>query len=341
MTQKPLVSIITPCYNHERFIERCIESAISQSFTNWEMIVVDDCSRDRSPKIVEEYASIEPRIHLIRHRDNYGADRLVKTYNEALDASSGELIAILEGDDFWAPGKLSMQVPEFQDKNVVLVYSDFEEVLESGELIKHHRAMIDQSSLKTYPPWNLEFFSQLRYFAPNTVLIRRSSLLGVGGFVSANIPVVDYPTFLKLSLEGAFVRIPKSLAYYQRHSESVAFSNVETISRGSMYFMREFLQDNKKRIERYGLTIEALQQNAEQALHWQRRTSAYFEGKYSLIFRDIRTARWCFFQAVVSRETPLRHRIAASVGILASFSSPSLFLKLLNWRDRLCLVVST
>jgi glycosyltransferase involved in cell wall biosynthesis len=303
------------------------------------MIVVDDSSRDRSPKIVEEYASRDPRIRLIRHRDNYGAEGLGKTYNEALDASSGEFIAILEGDDFWAPEKLSTQVPEFQDNNVVLVYSDFDEVLESGKLIKRHRAGIDQSSLKTDPPRNLEFFSQLRYFAPNTVIIRKSSLLRVGGFVSANIPVVDYPTFLKLSLEGVFVWIPKSLAYYQRHDESVAFSNAETISRGSMYFMREFLQENEEGVKRFGFALEELQQNAEQALQWQWRTAAYFEGKYNLIFEDNYTARRCFLRAVVSRETPLRHRIAASLGILASFSSSSLFLKLLNLRDRLYLAV--
>ncbi|MBA2512760.1 MAG: glycosyltransferase family 2 protein [Solirubrobacterales bacterium] len=335
MTNEPLVSIITPCYNHEKFIAQCIESVISQTYRNWEMIVVDDRSRDGSLRIVEDYVTQDSRIKIIRHEVNYGAGRLVWTYNEALNASSGELVAILEGDDYWATGKLKAQIPAFRDENVVLVYSDFDEISDHGELIKRHRVPIERGSFKTAPSRNLKFFSQLRYFAPNTVVIRREPLLRTGGFVSANIPVVDFPTFLQLSLEGDFVRIPSVLAYYQRHTNSVAFDNVETIALGSAEFMREFLRRNEARVEQLSLRIEDLQREAEEALQWQRNTAAYFEGKYRLIFGEKRRARRCFLRAIASESTPLKHKVVSLVGVLASLTSRRLFFMLSDFRERL------
>lgn len=332
MTQEPLVSIITPCYNHERFIEQCIESVISQTYENWEMIVVDDCSQDRSPEIVEEYASREPCIHLIRHRDNYGAEGLVKTYNEALDASSGELIAILEGDDFWAPCKLRVQVPAFEDESVVLVYSDWIEITDGGTPIMRYRVGVDHGSLTTRAQENIKFFSHLKSFGANTVIVRKTPLLNIGGFVSAGIPAVDFPTWLRLSLEGQFVRVPLSLACWRRHAGSVYFKNWDEISEGAARFLRGFLLDNRERIEQLGLNVENLYRNAEEMLRWRQTAAPYFEGKYQLVFDNNGAARRRFAQTLLSPNTLLRHRIAASVGIVSTFTSKKLLLALSNIR---------
>ena len=332
MAYEPLVSVITPCYNHEKFIARCIESVISQTYENWEMIVVDDCSYDGSLEIAEGYAKRDARIKLIRHEVNYGADRLTSTYNEALSASSGELIAILEGDDLWAPHKLGAQVPSFQDENVVLVYSDFDEISDSGDLIKHHHVRVDHGSLTTGPPRNLEFFSRLSSLGANTIVIRKATLARIGGFASAEIPTVDFPTWLILSLEGRFVCVPETLAFWRRHRGSVYFNNAAAMAEGTTEFLYDFLENNRGRIERHGLAIETLCENAESALRWRRATDRYFEGKYHLIFGDHAKARMHFFGALTSLKTPLRHRAAAVIGILASWTSKRVLLSASNVR---------
>lgn len=330
MTYEPLVSIITPCYNHEKFIAQCLESVISQTYKNWEMVIVDDCSQDASLEIVSSYAAAEPRIRAIRHDFNYGVDDLAHTYNEALHMSSGELVAILEGDDFWAPGKLAAQVPAFREEDIVLVYSDFDEISETGELIKHHHVRVDQGSLATGPPQNLEFFSRLRSFGANTVVIRKVTLARIGGFASADIPTVDFPTWLRLSLEGCFVCVPETLAFWRRHRGSVYFNNAVAMAEGTTELLCKFLRDNRERVERYGLAAETLCGNAERALRWQRATARYFEGKYQLIFGDHAKAREYFFGAVTSPKTPLKHRVAAVVGLLASWTSKRVLLSTSN-----------
>jgi len=74
-----LVSIITPTYNHERYIGECIESVLKQTYKNWEMLIVDDGSSDKTVEIVEKYAAQDSRIKLILHDENYGPYRLKDT----------------------------------------------------------------------------------------------------------------------------------------------------------------------------------------------------------------------------------------------------------------------
>ncbi len=112
MTYQPLVTIVTPAYDQAGYIRRCVESVLAQTYPRWELIVVDDGSTDGTPDVVEAYG--DPRIRCIRlpHR---GLAALAETYNAALSRSSGELVAILEGDDLWPAHKLALQVPAFED----------------------------------------------------------------------------------------------------------------------------------------------------------------------------------------------------------------------------------
>ena len=93
----PQVSIITSTFNHERFIGPCIESVINQTYQNWEQIIIDDGSSDRTPEIVRSYK--DSRIHYI-YQQNQSIEALAQTYNRALRESQGQLVGILERDDF-------------------------------------------------------------------------------------------------------------------------------------------------------------------------------------------------------------------------------------------------
>lgn len=100
------VSIITPSFNSEKYICMTIESVQNQTYQNWEMIIVDDCSNDRTCELVSEIEKKDSRIHLIRQENNGGAG---KSRNRALAHSTGRFIAYLDADDFWLPKKLERQ----------------------------------------------------------------------------------------------------------------------------------------------------------------------------------------------------------------------------------------
>src|SRR5258708_22225644 len=95
MRNSPVVSIITPVYNHERFISAAIQSVIWQSYQNWEQIIIDDGSTDSTAKIIAGF--LDTRIRYC-HQENSGIEALAHTYNRALSLCRGEFIAILEGD---------------------------------------------------------------------------------------------------------------------------------------------------------------------------------------------------------------------------------------------------
>ena len=98
-----LVSIITPMYNSEKFIDATIQSVQSQTYQNWEMIIVDDASTDRSVEIVKKIMATEPRLHLKQLADNLGP---AHTRNNGIKLSKGRFLAFLDSDDLWHKDKL-------------------------------------------------------------------------------------------------------------------------------------------------------------------------------------------------------------------------------------------
>lgn len=107
------VSVITPMYNCEKFISETIESVLNQTYTNWEMIIIDDCSTDKSKQIVKQYIERDKRIRLIALNENSGA---AVARNKGIEVSSGRFIAFLDGDDLWEPNKLEKQIQFMTEK---------------------------------------------------------------------------------------------------------------------------------------------------------------------------------------------------------------------------------
>ena len=109
----PIVSIITPAFNAEKYIARTIDSVLSQSFKDWEMIIIDDNSIDGTEQIVLSYQYRERRIKYIKLTENCGA---VKARNFGIEHAKGRFISFLDSDDIWMPNKLDIQL-DFMSKN--------------------------------------------------------------------------------------------------------------------------------------------------------------------------------------------------------------------------------
>jgi glycosyltransferase involved in cell wall biosynthesis len=128
--QKGLVSIIIPCYNSTEYITQTIESILVQTYQNWEMIIVDDCSVDDSVKIILTYQKKDERINLYQTKVCSGSP--IEPRNMGIEKASGQYIAFLDSDDVWLSNKLENQIKLFNEKNIGLVYSNYEKISEAG-----------------------------------------------------------------------------------------------------------------------------------------------------------------------------------------------------------------
>lgn len=123
------VSIITPVYKCEKHIENTIKTVLEQTYKNFEMILVDDCSPDNSAEIIKEYAKKDDRIKYYKLDENSGA---AIARNVALEKSSGRFIAYLDADDLWKKEKLEKQVEFMLKNNVAFSCTDYEKIDEEG-----------------------------------------------------------------------------------------------------------------------------------------------------------------------------------------------------------------
>lgn len=123
-----LVSIITPSYNTAKFIGKTIESIQNQTYQNWEMIIVDDCSPDNTDDVVAEYLK-DKRIKYIKNDKNSGA---AVSRNRALREAKGKWIAFLDSDDLWMPEKLEKQISFMEKNGYHFSYTNYEEIDTEG-----------------------------------------------------------------------------------------------------------------------------------------------------------------------------------------------------------------
>ncbi|MGN9056320.1 glycosyltransferase family 2 protein [Bariatricus sp. HCP28S3_A7] len=126
---KGLVSIIVPVYNSEQYLEETIQCVQKQSYTNWEMLLADDCSSDHSAEIIKKYAKNDHRVIYLKLDQNGGA---AKARNHALERSQGQYIAYLDADDVWLPNKLERQIDFMTSNHVEFSCCDYEKIDADG-----------------------------------------------------------------------------------------------------------------------------------------------------------------------------------------------------------------
>lgn len=145
MTGGELVSIITPAYNGARFIKQTIDSVVAQSYSNWEMVIVDDRSTDGTAELVEQIGAAEPRVRLIRQPKNQGP---AHARNAALRAARGRYVAFLDSDDLWLPQKLEKQLQFMLERDSALSFTCFRRIDESGTKVGQLRPIPAQLSYR-------------------------------------------------------------------------------------------------------------------------------------------------------------------------------------------------
>ena len=124
-----LISIVTPWYNSSNYILKTSESVLIQTYQDWELIIVDDCSTDSSCEIIQSFIDSDSRIKLIKQDQNAGA---AAARNTGIEHAKGQFIAFLDSDDYWHPEKLEKQLKYFEQYDVDVVFSEYYRFNSSG-----------------------------------------------------------------------------------------------------------------------------------------------------------------------------------------------------------------
>jgi len=267
-----LVSIIMPAYNAERYIAASIESVLAQTYSNWELIVVDDGSTDNTAAVVQEFVARDPRIKYIFQENG----RLGKARNTSIRNSTGPLIAFLDSDDLWLPAKLEMQMRAIAQNNADVVYS--KTYVFKNDNIDDETETLRNPAGKFSGP---DFFDSLvrwNQIPVLTVLLRRSALDRVGLFEEGETAASyrgceDYELWLRLARAGfVFYGMPDVLARYRRHATAMTAvpSNV----------FRSMLLVVRKHIDESGLS-ESEKQKRITGLYRELIAALIDEGKIS------------------------------------------------------------
>lgn len=133
MINQGMVSIVTPMYNAEKFVRQTLDSVLEQTYSNWEMLVVDDGSKDNSQAIVTEYSQRDKRIKLIKQANGGSA----AARNHALRQIQGQYVCFLDSDDIWDKTFLEKQLQFMQQHRAVLVYASYRRINENNvEILK-------------------------------------------------------------------------------------------------------------------------------------------------------------------------------------------------------------
>ena len=313
----PLVTVITPTYNHERHIRQCIDSVLAQTETRWEQIVVDDGSTDDTGDVVRSYD--DPRIRYIR-LDHVGISALATTYNRALDLARGPLVAILEGDDEWPAGKIAAQLPLFDNPAVVMSWGRAGVIDTTGTVVDH---VPDARTLaRTRRAGNDGTFASLlrgNYIPACTVMCRRAVLLEIGGFRQpAGLPNVDWPTWLELCRRGSCVQGPGVLGLWRRHAQQITSLMADDMLRNSEWIQTYFAQLPASERLAVDLRPQDLRHLHEQNVAATR----FLQGREALRDHDRGTAQRLFREALRGGSAGTRGR--AALGLICERSGLNL-----------------
>lgn len=203
-----LVSIIMPSYNTAKFISETIESVLAQTYTNWELIIVDDCSTDDTDAVIRPYLA-DDRIRYIKNEKNSGA---AVSRNRALREAKGKWIAFLDSDDLWLPEKLEKQIAFMEQNNCRFSYTNYIEIDENS--VPNGRSVTGPKKITRHGMYNYCWMGCLTVmYDAETV-----GLVQIADIKKNN----DYAMWLKACKKADCYLLDEVLAKYRKRSGSIS-----------------------------------------------------------------------------------------------------------------------
>ncbi|MFD1872258.1 glycosyltransferase family 2 protein [Hymenobacter bucti] len=229
------VSVILPNYNHARFLPQRIESILTQSFADFELLLLDDCSPDNSREIIKQYAAQDARIQTVFNEKNSGST--FKQWNKGIALAKGEYVWLAESDDFAAPDFLETLLARLEsDEEIVLAYANSVDIDENGTVTE---GTWEEFLTELDPMWTHDFvtdglalvrrFMAYRNIIPNAsaVLIRASALRAIGPAPEDYRVTGDWLMWARLLAHGKVAYVSRPLNYFRSHRNTARSKNYE------------------------------------------------------------------------------------------------------------------
>lgn len=202
-----LISIIMPVYNVEKYVGEAIRSVLNQSYRNFELIVVDDCSPDGSRAVVDSFS--DPRIQVVRHETNQG---VAHARNSGIAAAKGEFIALLDSDDVMTPGRLDKQLQFMQKNKDVALSAGWGRILSQNS---KHNGRLDGGHIESKAIQASLVFGNI--FPASTLMVRREALPSEG---FRQQYAEDYDFLVRVSQKWHLALVTEVFAEYRVHPNS-------------------------------------------------------------------------------------------------------------------------
>lgn len=218
-----LVSIVMPSYNSEEYIKASIESVLNQTYSKWELLIVDDCSTDETVEIINSFK--DERIKFFQNEANSGA---AVSRNKALREAKGQWIAFLDSDDLWLPTKLEEQLLFMVNNDYFFSFTDYR-ICHNGtweNVIHTGPNKVTYKKIKKYC-----------YFSTITVMynVNRVGLIQIGNIRKNN----DYAMWLQALRKVDAYRYQKCLSYYIKHDNSISSGKKTSLIKWHYILFRE------------------------------------------------------------------------------------------------------
>jgi glycosyltransferase involved in cell wall biosynthesis len=230
-TDAPAISVLLPAYNAARYVAEAVDSILAQTFTDFELLIVDDGSTDDTPRILRHYAERDRRIHLVS-RPNTG---LVIALNEMLARSRGEFIARMDADDIAMPDRFERQMSYLGDhpdcvligSRVLVIDPDGSPLTVMGEALSHEE--IDSALMAAR--------GQMIYHP--AVMFRRRVVMDLGGYDEKMVEAEDLDLFLRLMEVGRVVNLSEPLLKYREYLQKAGHARAERVQRYARMIVNE------------------------------------------------------------------------------------------------------
>jgi len=213
MSDSNLISVLLPVYNCEQYVEKAIQSILDQTYTNFELLIIDDYSNDNSGEIINNFTKFDDRVSVIRNDDNLG---ITKSLNKLLSLAKGKFIARQDADDISQKERFHLQLDFLQKKNLDVVYTRSKRI----------------DNRKIIPGFSFYFPQRIvvRYknpFIHGTLFAKKNVINNLGGYDERFIYSQDYKLVTDLLDQGCNIKIMRDVLYSSNFTGNISSINKE------------------------------------------------------------------------------------------------------------------
>ncbi len=217
MENTPLVSVIIPCYNAALYVQQAVDSALRQTYTNIEVIVVDDGSADNSLQVLHNSYAADNRVKILTHANNANLG-VSKTRKAGIDAAMGAYIAYLDADDLFLENKIEAQLKIFQENPLlVLVHSSVQIIADKGRTGVKEFRRFETDKIYSFLKTN---YLKKNDICNSSVMVPRKIVAEIPNFFDQVYQYEDWINWILIAQQGNFFYINKPLAVYRYHPQS-------------------------------------------------------------------------------------------------------------------------